>query len=947
MKNQIKLYPVPILRTFILSFFILTLSYTFLSAQEKVSKGLELIEKDRVNGIITDEEALVQKIYYGFNKSELDKKYSFENDIPVMCGTPVIMEYMQKKNVLSKSSVEKIESCIGRLKKRAFSESKYVSPSGKFELTYSTEGNNAICAVDKDKNGVPDFVERIASYFDYSWNYIVDTLGYHAPPIGEEKYKVVFILSEYAGFAFPIGNNQTSIAIMPFLDGIYDSVETGWGTIGTAKAVVFHEFMHACQYVYNKWNEPAWFFELHATWSEDIGCDDANRYYEYLPTSQICYPLEALTSGYFYNRCIFLHCLTQKFGVQIAREIYERIEKYSWEENLNTINSVLEKYNSSIKQIIPEYYSWCYLSGNNADSRLPSFEEAAYYPTSTLNMEISTLPYLIANTEKYNASAEFFRYNINETSGNLSIEFSSDNTNNTIVLITYFKDNSVDIKYYSDIAYKLIDTGYKLKDMDHIIIIPVNTDLVNYQSYTLSVDKYREVKFQHTPLSSMESILPKTVITNITVSNDSIDYSALKLNYKIGSGQFQTLTLLPTDNMNEYSSEIPGISDGDTISYYFSYYDSLRSLNNTLPLAAPDSLFSFMCGVDRISPIILHKPVKSLTKYDFPRRIFADISDNYNIASAYVEYNVNDKEMKRMDFVKYKDSVYYAPLFMDTTFCNNYDKISYRIVADDGAISNNTTIYPDSGFVNVFINPGYGYKSDFMLFGQIDTIYVKDDFSIKDLNIFLKATHIELDSILITLTSPSGKQVEFKKITSLKCDSLSVVFDDSAESSFASNDFFIPYNNYITGHYKPDNDCLNEFNGLNAKGEWIIQIDDLTWNNSYFCENWGLILQADQNISEIKEENEIGIPTEYSLSQNYPNPFNPTTTINYSLPKQSNVEIKIYDILGREVAVLVNEEKPAGTYEIHFDGKNIASGVYFCTMRSNSFIQTKKLVLVK
>jgi hypothetical protein len=91
----------------------------------------------------------------------------------------------------------------------------------------------------------------------------------------------------------------------------------------------------------------------------------------------------------------------------------------------------------------------------------------------------------------------------------------------------------------------------------------------------------------------------------------------------------------------------------------------------------------------------------------------------------------------------------------------------------------------------------------------------------------------------------------------------------------------------------------------------------------------------------------LGVPTVYNLSQNYPNPFNPTTKIEYAIPKQGFVSIKIYDLLGREISSLVNEVKQAGYYFVDFNGSNLASGVYFYKMESNGFTDTKKFILMK
>jgi hypothetical protein len=88
-------------------------------------------------------------------------------------------------------------------------------------------------------------------------------------------------------------------------------------------------------------------------------------------------------------------------------------------------------------------------------------------------------------------------------------------------------------------------------------------------------------------------------------------------------------------------------------------------------------------------------------------------------------------------------------------------------------------------------------------------------------------------------------------------------------------------------------------------------------------------------------------PTEFILFQNYPNPFNPTTSIEYGVGSTEYVTLKVYDLLGREVAVLVNEEKPAGEYKIKFDGSNLTSGVYFIQLKAGNYIETKNAILIK
>ena len=125
------------------------------------------------------------------------------------------------------------------------------------------------------------------------------------------------------------------------------------------------------------------------------------------------------------------------------------------------------------------------------------------------------------------------------------------------------------------------------------------------------------------------------------------------------------------------------------------------------------------------------------------------------------------------------------------------------------------------------------------------------------------------------------------------------------------------------------------FAGTNGVGVWRISISQLITSIDNLDEN---------------------LPVTYSLQQNYPNPFNPSTRIDYTIPKSSFVTIKIYDVLGREVAALVNKEKHEGNYEVNFDAAefNLPSGIYFYQLiavdllnKKDNFISTKKMILLK
>ena len=94
-------------------------------------------------------------------------------------------------------------------------------------------------------------------------------------------------------------------------------------------------------------------------------------------------------------------------------------------------------------------------------------------------------------------------------------------------------------------------------------------------------------------------------------------------------------------------------------------------------------------------------------------------------------------------------------------------------------------------------------------------------------------------------------------------------------------------------------------------------------------------------------EIDFGAPIEYTLNQNYANPFNPSTVISFSLRVAALVTLKIYDVLGNEVATILNSEKPAGVYEIEFNASELTSGIYFYQINSGAYTQTKKMLLIK
>jgi hypothetical protein len=132
---------------------------------------------------------------------------------------------------------------------------------------------------------------------------------------------------------------------------------------------------------------------------------------------------------------------------------------------------------------------------------------------------------------------------------------------------------------------------------------------------------------------------------------------------------------------------------------------------------------------------------------------------------------------------------------------------------------------------------------------------------------------------------------------------------------------------------------------MNPNGIWTLKVVDMVSGYSGTLQSWGLKLFFDNPTSI--ESDYSAIPTKLEVYQNFPNPFNPITTIKWQLPERAFVTLKIYDVLGREVVTLVDEELNAGQHETVYNASGISSGVYFYKIKAGSFVETKKMILLK
>jgi len=263
-------------------------------------------------------------------------------------------------------------------------------------------------------------------------------------------------------------------------------------------------------------------------------------------------------------------------------------------------------------------------------------------------------------------------------------------------------------------------------------------------------------------------------------------------------------------------------------------------------------------------------------------------------------------------------------------------------------VFNNATEFPSplNRFDAGYFSAGYRTKTSNFNFGSspttiTDSIYISQSVTITDVNVFVAALHTYAGDVSVSLKNPSGSttRVLYPGSSASLGMHMVTIFDDQADSVIGGT-IAAPFSPRV----KPTN-TLSNFNGQNSSGWWKIIITDIfPASDGGILAGWGIQFN-NQIITGVG--NTTSTPGRFYLHQNYPNPFNPLTTIKYELAKDVNVKITLYDVLGKEIMRLVNENKKAGIHTVDVNAVNLATGAYFYKIEAGDFREVKKMILVK
>jgi subtilisin-like proprotein convertase family protein len=449
----------------------------------------------------------------------------------------------------------------------------------------------------------------------------------------------------------------------------------------------------------------------------------------------------------------------------------------------------------------------------------------------------------------------------------------------------------------------------------------------------------------HTCLPNTENLNgPYNVSCIITPAGSNIDPAKTKLFWTRGASYTDSIALTNSSG-NTWTASIPGNGSPAQYKYYLKTCDMSGRIT-VLPPDAPTGGFSFSASVDATAPVITHTQLGNTGQPMWPSTVTGSAADNIGVDSVWVEWYKNTPSVIRKFRLSNTSGTNYSGIFNSVNAdVIPGDSIFYVVKAVDNSSNHNVGRLPAAGYFGFLITDQASQslcKQTYMPIrdNQItyDTLFAAPYGTIVDFNFKMETLiHTYDGDISFSITSPTGVEVVLSNKHGSGGDNyLNTVFDDSAAASISTGT--APF----TGSFRPESP-LSVFNGLEIHGNWILKVNDDASSDTGHVERYCLNIIY----NAILAVNNNQLPVKFELSQNYPNPFNPVTNIKYSVPKQSLVTIRIFDILGREVKTLVNGIKPAGTFDAVFDASSFASGVYFYRMEAGNFTDVKKLVILK
>ena len=357
----------------------------FLSMHVGYSQTFEQkLQEQRDNASITELQALYIRALRSFARDRLPEAYRVLPDLPLKSATGLWARVRQRWEEFSPQQKAVLEPMLyrPRLQKR------YTSPSGMFKIHYDTTGSNAVSLEDYDYSGISDYIEEVASSFEYAYSVEIGQLGLNIPPEdksdhGPEWNIYIKDISDYGYTSFDPDPDDPN-AWITYITMDNDYTHTPTEGLDGVRVTAAHEFFHMIQFGYNFRYDDIFLMEAGATWMEDVVYDYVNDYVNYLSAffDRTNVSFDHADGWREYGLCLWFHFLEMRLGSRdIVRLTWEQIVRYP---AVRATDMALRQLGYTFEEELALFYGWNYMTGSRADANR-FYPEGDVYPMMVLD----------------------------------------------------------------------------------------------------------------------------------------------------------------------------------------------------------------------------------------------------------------------------------------------------------------------------------------------------------------------------------------------------------------------------------------------------------------------------------------------------------------------------------------------------------------------------------
>lgn len=479
------------------------------------------IESAVQTGEITPEEAVVQKLYAGFQPERVDARFFEETGPPIKCMTPVLIEFERIRDDLPLQTLMAADPLLEQLApEQSEADQIYYSASGNFALHYVTQGRDAVPEEDTNGSGIPDYIERAAAMADSSYRFQVETTGYH-DFLMDEPYVIRFQQTGFYGYT-RITGGTTEIVINSSFTNFPENNHPEGNRYGSLYVTIAHEMKHAIQFAANQWEGDAgrsdW-MEMDATMMEEVVHPDVDDYYNYLMrydaqnlgdwdrnranTNSIFGSPHRPVPGSYYHVSWMLY-FYENYQLEFWKEVWDLIGE-DWVRNeqldaesdkvyvqfFDAIDNQLQARHSSLAFEHTLNHAWHASAGPLKSGSWFGFEDSDNYPNPDIGSEITVLPDSVVSESLPAKAARYYRVDPEEALiGQPAVRLESDDAGANMALIGYFHGGDTEVLQLSDpeVSGGVLHTTWNWQLLSEVVVVVVNNNRSQRISYDLHVE---------------------------------------------------------------------------------------------------------------------------------------------------------------------------------------------------------------------------------------------------------------------------------------------------------------------------------------------------------------------------------------------------------------------------------------------------------------------------